>query len=233
MCRSLCHAVPAFVFLCIFGARPSPADRITFSETLDRHRTNWTRNAALPKFDPALGMLDSVTIEVTAFFDRTLRYESLDDSPATVILRMDAEVVLTPVEQGNPVVLPLPRVQVYEDVEAFDETIDFDGSSGGTVLTETFVQSEAASFGPPLTLGEFDLFTGAGQFLTVPVRAAGSATANGPGNVIYSFESFAAAEVTIDYQFTAVPEPTTAGLMIFGAPALPALRPRRTPRRRG
>lgn len=199
------------------------AATISDTATLGALATNFSgETASVDQFDSSLGTLNSVTIELFGNVSGTFQYESQDGSPATVNMNLSAEVGLSTAGLGEFLVA-LPTLSQTFNTTAFDGSIDFAGTSGGTVTglnssddeTTTLLGGDMSEF---IGLGTIDLF----------VSGVGLSSASGPGNLFQGFSTLAGASVTVTYDYTEattpppspVPLPAGMPLMLVGLAAL-------------
>ncbi len=193
----------------LLSANMARADVISFSDSVPLQSTNFNSSVTLPLFDPSIGILEKVTLKLTGYVEGAAKFESLDSEPATVTMELAAEITLQRPDLST-LVVSLPLVMTSDDVDAFDGNIDFGGGSGRTYANLMADQLEIVMTMDPADLA---LFTGVGN-VVLPVVAIGASTGSGAGNLLLQFNTSAAADVTVCYQY--IPEPATAGLLIGG-----------------
>ncbi len=107
--------------------------------------TNWVSSMDVPRFDPALGILTSVTFELTGEVQGSAAVESLDALPSVVDTTYQATLTLTRPD-NSVIVIATPNMAFSDPLTAFDGVIDFAGTSGithgGIVATETEIVQE-------------------------------------------------------------------------------------------
>lgn len=185
------------------------ADVISYSDSVPLQSTNFNSSVTLPLFDPSIGILEKVTLKLTGHVEGAAKFESLDSEPATVEMELAAQITLQRPDLST-LVVTLPLVMTSDDVGAFDGVIDFGGTSGRTYANLMASQLEIFMTMDP---GDLALFTGVGN-IVLPVVALGASTGSGAGNLLLQFNTSAAADVTVCYQY--IPEPATAGLIAGG-----------------
>ena len=170
---------------------------ITHTDSIAIDSTNWTDGMDIPKFDPSLGTLNSVTFTLTGDVVGSAAYESWDAEPATITLNLGAVIRLK--RPDNSIIwISVPTVSVTEGAAAFDLTTDFDGDSGSTFnnLTATDTTSVTSS-----TPADKALFTGAGN-IVLPTMASGASNGSGAGNLVQKFQTKAGASLIVEYDYT-------------------------------
>jgi hypothetical protein len=188
------------------------ADEISFQDTIAVTSTTWFDTLSVPKFNPALGTLQTIDFTLEGTVMGEAKYESLDADPATVSLNLQAQITVQRPDLSNLIVV-LPVVNVVENATAFDGAIDFDGGSGSTFSNLLAMDSTSASSPPPAS--DLVLFTGIGN-IDLPVNALGTSSGSGAGNLILQFMTDAGATLTVKYTYM-VPEPGSLMMLASGA----------------
>ena len=182
--------------------------------------TNWATTLAVSKFDPSLGVLQSIDYSLTGRVTGTVGFENRDAQAATIKTDLRANVVLTRPD-ASQLVATLPDASNTTMVSAYDGTNDDGGASGRTFAagpaadTETFTGDTMPS--------DFTLFTGtrgAPGTISLPVSASANSSATGAGNISSDFTTMAGADLTVTYNYLPVPEPGTVALTLGGLGAL-------------
>jgi hypothetical protein len=203
----------------------SDAAQIVQMDSVSLTTTDWSDALVFSQFDPSLGTLNSITVLLEGEVLGTIAFESLDNAPATITAELKAQITLTRPDATKLAVV-VPTVQTVDMVAAFDGTIDFDLPSGKTYTDLAVSGSDSLTTPPPGD--DLALFTGLGT-ISLPVTAVGQSNATGAGNLLASFMTQAAAQVTLTYDYTpaTVPEPSTLALVGLGLPVGLLLRRRR------
>ena len=186
------------------------ADILTFSDATGLAATNWSKPVTFPLFDPSLGTLNRVEIDLGGWVASFARFESMDAGPATIETVVSADITLQRPDASTLVTIS-PSVTRIEDVSAFDGVVDFSGSSGRKY------NLSASAFESMNTTESADLmlFTGMGDIL-LPVEAVGFAASGGAGNLLAMFSTYASGGVSVTYHFTPIPAPSAALLGAMG-----------------
>lgn len=170
--------------------------------------TNWNSSVSIPKFDPALGTLQSITVELNGSIDGTAKVESQDNAASVVTLSFQGQISLTRPDLSTLVVV-VPAANFNHSFTAYDGTLDFAGTSGATHLGITANQTNTVTSPPPAS--DLALFTGPignPGSIVLPVSAAGTSVANGSGNIISQFTQRASADVKVCYTYIPNTPPT-------------------------
>ncbi len=192
----------------IAGVGTAHGAMVSYSASIPPTSTDWTSSVSIPQFDPVLGTLDSVDIELRGEVSGNIQFESLDAANSTVTTSLSASIILMRPDL-TVMASAAPFVSHVDPVSAFDGAIDFDGLSGRAYLN----QSASALAGVSATSPSPDLalFTGTGT-VSLPVTATGVAAADGAGNLLVAFLTQASANVSVIYNYT-VPEPASIGVL--------------------
>lgn len=174
--------------------------------------TNWNQTLALPLFNPILGSLNSVTLQVLGGVYGNVRLENEDASAAAISYTLAAQVTATGLSGITVVVLPAASGTFNASV--YDGTTDFGGTSG-TTFSGLFNTASNATSSSVLAL--LAAYTGAGTF-NVNVAASGTSSSSGSGNWLSGFNTRAGALVTVTYDYDApIQTPEPASFVLAGA----------------
>jgi hypothetical protein len=187
-------------------ANVAAATQTCNSVTIPLTPTNWTIPATVPKFDPSLGTLNGVVIQLTVSQLNTIQVESALTVPADVTTHIETPVlVLLP--DLTFVTSVAPFGEYTDSLSAFDGTVDYAGTSG---FTHAGINGVAGISVQLVNAGALAMFTGtAGNpgTISLPVIATGNhsftvvSVAVGFGaNVVVSYQ--ASALVNVCYNFT-------------------------------
>jgi len=204
------------IMVALFGllSAPATADTITYTDSIPLSATGWSDSVSVPKFDPALGTLNSIEYTLSGHVEGTAAFENQSPSEATITMDLSAILKLQRPDLTT-IVITIPVASTSDDVTAYDGVLDYGGTSGRTHsnlsndLSESITSSSAA---------DLSLFTGTGN-ISLPVEAGGASSGSGSGTLILQFSTAASAEVEVIYNYT-VPEPATMGLLSLGGLAL-------------
>ncbi len=194
------------------------AATLTDTDSVTRRITNFTDAFSIAQFDTSLGTLNSVTFELEGTVDGTIGLENRDNGPATVSGTLRARIALDS-PMGDQLVVVLPDVTRSVPLPAYDGSLNFDGASGETFTGLTNTRSNTATL-----TSDFGAFLGTGN-VSLGVSATGESFAQGTGNFASFFDTFAAANLRVIYDYTEaptdVPEPglSLAAFAILGAGA--------------
>lgn len=175
------------------------AGQVSFSDSVPVQTTDWTSSVTVSKFDPALGILTGVRIDLDGHIEGSIFFESQDPQPQVVTTNLTATIELTRPD-ASLIVSASPQVTHVDAVGAFDNLTDFGGSSGKTYGNQS--QNVVQSHTSPAPRSDLPLFTGASGnpgTIVLGVRAVGHSSATGSGNIIQGFQTFASALVTVTY----------------------------------
>jgi hypothetical protein len=198
----------------IAAAGAAQAAEICYDGSFALARTNWSDNLVIPKFDPALGTLISVSWSVSGNIEGSAAFESLDASATTIQTALSATIRLQRPDATDLQVI-IPVAMNSDSASAFDGGIDFGGTSGKTYAGLTASDSGSSSSMSPADLA---LFTAGflGETISLPVSATGSSTGSGAGNLLLLFNTFAGASAEVCYTYEPIPAPSALALLGLG-----------------
>lgn len=208
----LCCAL-LVVLLGSFGA--AHALTISFSDSVPVQGTDFTDSVTVPKFDPTLGTLTSITFTLDGDVSGTAQFENRDGA-ATITMTLAALLELQRPDT-SVIVQSSPSSFTSDVVTAYDGTTDFGGTSGRTHTG--LLGSALVSAASPPPASDLTLFTATflGETITLPVTATATSTGSGTGRMVFAFDTFAGADITVEYTYeptTRVPEPSS--LLLLG-----------------
>jgi len=197
-----------------------------FTDSVPIQPTNWNSSVTIPKFNPNLGTLQSIQFTISGLVQGQAAVESLDAAPTVINTSFSAQLTLTRPDL-SVIVVTIPIAMFSDPVTAFDGVLDFGGTSGVTHPNIMATDSDMATSPPPLS--DLVLFTGPGT-ISLPVTAAATSIATGPGNVVTQFMTSASATVEVCYTYEvnqppSFTSPTCNSLILAtaGVPLVPVL----------
>jgi hypothetical protein len=194
-------AVLAAVLVPITAANATTLTTVKYESSVDVQKTNFDKFVTIPKFNPNLGKLQSVFLQLESKVEGSIRLENTDAKSANVTANLAAEVSL--LKPDNSILLTtLPTASITKQFAADDAVFDFSGTSGATFDKLSNTQTASTNL-----TDRFDLFVGLGE-LTLPVTAIAKSNGSGAGNLAQIFNTFAGASVEVVYEYVAIkPEP--------------------------
>lgn len=202
--------------VCLLGLTGAAnADTLIYSSSKPLSTTNWTDVLNFSLFDTTLGTLNSVRFDLGGTVSGTGMAESLDASATNVALTLGSVLTLTRPDSSTLVVTN-PFLTSNFSFTAFDGNINFAGTSGGSTGLQTH---SASNFVVSSSGADLALFSASGGgVIGLGLGAAGQSSGTGSGNLITSFATQAAGNVSVTYDYTAVPvpEPESYAMMLAG-----------------
>ncbi len=165
------------------------------SATIPTTATDWSQSLTIPQFDPSLGTLTSIDIVNAGTFTSSIKVESLDGGPSTIIATVSGTLTLS----GNGVAGLVANASSSKSysASAFDGTIDFGGTSGHDFGSPSTIGSNTISLSDPASLAAY---TGVGN-LTFTDAAHATSAASGSGNLLTQIGTTANAQIQIVYHY--------------------------------
>jgi hypothetical protein len=170
----------------------------TYSAFVFPAPTGWTTSLSFPQFNPSLGTLQSVSLEVRTRLFSTFRFENMstsssctsrDSSKARVELQRPDATLLTST---------IAAQQYSQTMPVYDGVLDFGGTSGYTAPDVAFSDSATRVV---TAAADLALFSGTGS-IVLPCRAVGfSFVSDDCGNGAHGVATKAGAEVYVTYTY--------------------------------
>jgi hypothetical protein len=191
--------------------------------------TNYTKSVSVPKFDPSLGVLQSILLTFDGKVTGDLRVDNGSQSAATGDLKLESELSLS-----QSVLGPLVRVITVNpaDSTTFSVTADDGDVNGTSAYTGTDsrittdlqgAQSGTKTYTAAADAATLAAFTGTGNVdFVIGAVAKSSVLSNDSGNLDTRFRTNAGADFKITYTYAApvrVPEASAnigVGLLAAG-----------------
>ncbi len=223
MQRGFALGLLSALLLCTTGAS---AATISFADTYGSTAVPFPAAplATLSLFNPALGTLTKVTLTLDASTSGgTIAFDNEAGVPTDVTLGIGAEVTAVGLAGVTAVAMPLQTGSKVGVAADNDAAADFIGTDSFSVVGGTGTDSDfdvlVAGLAVYIGLGTFDVDVSA-----VVLNFLSTTGGFGP---IAPVPGVTAGTVTVEYEYTAAPEPTTALLLASGLAALAAGRRRR------
>ncbi len=185
-----------------------PAEAVTISTSASIPSTltdyiNEPFSLGLSQFNPTMGTLNSVTVDLAGDVTSNGGFENLNATPTTVTFTSGALIEFL-VDGASLLQVQPSRVYNY-NLPRYDRVLDFGGASGRTVSGLTASAVTSTTLTTNLTS-----FIGIGT-VNAGLSASSVSSIAAPGNLSSFLNTFAGGTVTLTYDYTpqAIPEPLT------------------------
>lgn len=182
---------------------------VSYFAAMPRTTTSWTKALQLPGFDTNLGTLTQVKLSYSGEAWQSLFAENSSAGGSTYDLTTTA--TLTVGKQAGPTLVSLAPMGFHRtgSVGAFDGNLDFVGSSGVTFSQHVmgngvFFDADLASY---LSMSPINF----------SASASGVSTLISGGNFAKGASTSAAASLSVEYTYAAIPEPSTYAVILGAA----------------
>ena len=181
------------------AAIPVAASTATYVASVPLQPTNWYSTVTFPKFNPGIGVLTSVAIEVRDSLVHKIEYENTSTSSTSTFRDSTYATVDVMRPASTSLVTAIARYYKTATVDVFDGSIDYAGTSG---VTFDGLVNYAMSSSTTTAAADLALFTGTGN-IDLPCQAVAyfSFGYNG-GNANYRLTTQASAYVVVTYTYT-------------------------------
>lgn len=178
----------------ITAAQAATLTTVKYESSVNVQKTNFDKFVTLPKFDPNLGELQKVFVQLGSEVQGSIRLENLDAQSADVTANLAAEVSLLKPDKSI-LLTTLPTASIAQSFAADDGDLDYKGPSGATYNNLSNTKTASTSF-----TSDFGLFIGS-DTLTLPVTAVAKSAGTGAGNLAQIFKTLAGAKVEVVYEY--------------------------------
>ncbi len=169
--------------------------------TLQSQTSGWTGTASFTQFNPTLGTLDEILLNVGNTLSGTFAAENLESSPAWVEMNENASMTVATPGDARGVIANAGTFYNPVELGAYDGSADFAGTSGESETIPVIPWWDVTS-GATLTSGiDLRAFTGTGT-IALPVTTAGTSTVSGPANSLTEITQQTGGTVSVSYVYT-------------------------------
>jgi hypothetical protein len=205
-------AAGVFLAACATSSLADTEGPLTTSTPIPASLTEWSGTLLFPQFNPALGTLDSVELNLSSSLTTTLTI--INDAASASSGTASTWEEITVQDPGLNLTAPF---SVYS--AGYVYSLGSGDSTSSGLLTGNGGSDLTYTLGTILTE-----FTGGGNISLNAGTLTYTLLSNYGGNTVSSQVTDAGLTGTVTYTYTAVPEPSTFGLLALGLSALPLLR---------
>ena len=213
----------AFLAWALLASQPGRAASIvqTFSAELQNVGNGFAVPVQFNAFDPTLGILDAITLNLSARFSGSVSIENLSSSPDMAQGIIGGNVLVENNDQSLFVQVFPSASGPLHDLAPYDQQINFAPPSGATDSVTGSPQSASTTVTGPASL--FQMLTGTGQiFLTLSASSFPIAEGQQTESVEETANALSTVELTYDFTpgAAAAPEPSARTMLATGLMAL-------------
>jgi len=207
------------------------ADTISFTDSVSG-TTDWTKQLAFTQFDPSLGTLTDITIDLSATFSSTFAitntgtstYGAGSTARRNMGIFLGSSAVDLTVDANNPNNTPTSPGPGNAWLNLLSSSLNIGNLAPNAHVSGTKTGSdldEAGFYTDPTTLG---YFTGTGTTLLDFITQSGFTMTIYNGSDYSSFQSTSATLTgTVTYDYTPAPVPEPSNVLLFGLGGLALL----------
>jgi hypothetical protein len=197
-----------------FAATDGP---YTTSTPIPSTTTDWVSSLAFQQFNPALGTLTAVEVDLHGSFDSTITVTNTSADPSSGTARTDVQFTA---QDGGLNLAPTPQIDLLSGTYAYS-------LPGGGNVTSPLISTSTSSGSTYTAAPILAEFTGVGTFALGASTFTQTVLSNTGGNTTASQVTSAALTGSVTYFYTPVPEPSTVALLGLGMASVLAFARRR------
>jgi collagen type I/II/III/V/XI/XXIV/XXVII alpha len=167
-------------------------------QTVGDTTTDWSQTVTFGQFDPSLGTLQGIDVELTADVTGSVAIESMEAAPSTVTVSLPSTVSV-----NSPTNVLLASVALDPSASAalgaYDGSTDYAGASGTTLAGLLNTGTAETSWQAGTT--DLGAFIGTGS-VPLSVDASTQLHVDGPANLQLASQASAGASVSLQYDYT-------------------------------
>ena len=205
-------AAGVLLAVCATNSSAATSGPFTTSTPIPSTLTDWSSSLAFPQFNPSLGNLVSVQLDLSATFTTTLTVQN--NSPSGSAGWAKTELQFTVQDVGNN--LNVPELDLYSPI--FNSNLGAGQQEVSGLLSKSGSNSQVYTLAAVLAE-----FTGVGSITLPGSTFTQTLLSNTGGNTDASQITDASLTGDVIYTYTVVPEPSAFGLLALGLGALPLL----------
>jgi len=180
--------------------------------------TDWTHTLAFPKFNPALGTLTQIELNITGGLSTTITVTNNAASSSNGTAKTELALLVQDPSNllfGNTIPYVTPPFPTTPLLDILSPAYAYNLAPGGFITSGTLTNTLSAdNFYTASNI--LTAFTGSGNILLSAETLTGTVLANNGGNTIAGQVTTASATGTITYTYTPIPEPSALALMGIG-----------------
>lgn len=184
--------------------KPDGSDSGYSSPYADTYRLDYESPLSIQKFDPKLGKLKTITLDLFGKVIGDAKVENRSARATTANIQVSSLFTLFSPNNQSLMTMETKTTRTY-NLPRYDGRTDFAGASGRTA---TGLTSEGFDTKTLVDNSFLSMFTGTGN-LNFRLGAISTSTVNGTGNITSEINSFAGGNLKVTYNYAQVPEPAT------------------------
>jgi hypothetical protein len=209
-------AAGALLAACATNSSAATSGPFTTSTPIPFTLTDWTGTLVFPQFNPGLGVLNSVQLDLTGSLRTILTVQNLSGLASSGTVKTELQVTVQ--DAGNNLIAP--------EIDLLSPNYAYSLAPGGSATSGSLTKTGSSSdlYTLAAILAEF---TGVGNISLNGSTFTQTLLANTGGNTVASQVTDASLTGTVTYEYTVVPEPSTFALLALGLGTMPFLRRQR------
>ena len=172
--------------------------------------TDWSSSLTFPQFNPSLGTLLSVKLDLNGSLSTVLDVTNLSLTASSGTVKTEVQFT---VQDGGNNLIPTPQLSLLSPIYAYSLAPGAGATSGALIKNGS--SSDTYTLAAILTE-----FTGAGTFTVSASTFTQTLLANTGGNTSAAQVTDASLTGTVTYNYVPVPEPTSLALAGLGSAAM-------------
>ena len=186
----------------------------SYTSTITSQKTDWSNNVGLQQFNPSLGTLNSIQINLSSGMTTSITVVNSSTNSSSGTAKTELQISLDTSSIGNYNLFGSSNPVLDYYSPTFSYSLAGGGSTSSGNLTQTGSRISSGTLTDSTLLNDF---TGSGLVTLVATTRTSTDLSNTGGNTTESESTTAGLVSTVTYNYTAAPVPEPSAFAVFAA----------------